>query len=201
MQTNLQPFRRYLTKYGLGLGMLTMAIFVPGAHAGTITTYTYTGNDFTLVNSPYTTSNSIQGNFTIATLADNLSFGSITPTSYDFTDGVQTGNQTNSTVSVFEVSTNGEGQITDWDIELSIGAGFLTTDWAGSIIGGGDIGNNENGGIGFVNNDSGTWAATTTPEPSTFVLIPAGLVAVALLQVRGKKIQVKTRAAHPGGHV
>jgi hypothetical protein len=173
------------SRISLGIALLLMGLSARCVKA--TTTYTYSGNDFTFVNSPFTTSDSIQGNFTIATLADNLSFGSITPTSYDFTDGVETGNQTNSIVDEFEVSTNGGGQITEWDIEIGLDGGFITTDYAGSIIGGTDIGNNGDGGIGFVNNDPGTWTATS-PEPSTFVLIPAGLVALAL-QVRRKKIQ------------
>jgi hypothetical protein len=83
---------------------------------GTITTYTYTGNDFTTVGAPYTTSDSINGYFTIASLAPNLVDVAIFPLYYIFADGLQTFNTSLGFPSTFFIWTDASGAITSWNI-------------------------------------------------------------------------------------
>lgn len=82
-------------------------------------TFTYTGNDFTTFSSnglgtPYTTADSVSGSFTVdLSSLDNLN-GAIYPTSYSFSDGVQT----LTSFGIFALYTNGSGNITGWNIDL-----------------------------------------------------------------------------------
>lgn len=82
--------------------------------------YSYTGSDFTTATTPYTTSDYVSGSFTLATaLGDNLSLAVITPSSYSFSDQVQTFSSLSPPTDVtFEISTNASGQITGWFINL-----------------------------------------------------------------------------------
>jgi hypothetical protein len=161
-------------RISLGIAILTMAL---GAHSvKASTTYTYTGNDFTTAVAPFTTSDSVQGSFTIATLGDNLTFDSIAPTTYTFSDGVTTINQTDGTIAEFTVSTNGVGAIILWDIDvvLNPGTGTIETETGPSVDSGETF-----AGFGEIVNDPGTWG--TTPEPSTFILMSSGLLALTML--------------------
>jgi hypothetical protein len=178
----------------LGIAMLMMALGAPMMKAST--TYTYTGNDYnSYIGAPYTSSDSVDGYFTFASpLADNLSDASVSlPTIYSLNDGVQT--ITGPLVSyVFNISTDSNGNITNWDIWLYGNAGsglgsILTACNLDSFSGCLDQGTGGSGGGGDTVHDGGTWAITTTssvPEPSTVVLMSSGLLALALLARKGR---------------
>jgi hypothetical protein len=153
-------------------------------------TYTYTGNDFTAAEGPYNTTDSVTGFFTYSALPENDDGEETFPTSYTFTDGVQTYDMGNSGIALFELWTNATGEITGWFIDLGSGADNYmwtyddpaSTPWAqdGSQLEGPPV----NGG-GYINNDPGVWTESSTlPEPSSAVLMPTALVAVAFVARR-----------------
>jgi hypothetical protein len=77
-----------LNKSTIVIGFIVLAGLQSAVRAET---YTYTGNDFQSATSPYTGSDFVSGFFTLTSpFADNLVAASETPTSYSFTDGVQT---------------------------------------------------------------------------------------------------------------
>src|ERR1700726_686907 len=82
-------------------------------------TYTYTGNPFTTDTGTYTCPPecSFSGSFTVSSpLAGSLSYASITPTAFSFTDGNTTWNvaDTIAAQDFFLISTNPAGAITNW---------------------------------------------------------------------------------------
>jgi hypothetical protein len=69
--------------------------------------YTYTGQDFTFANAPYTTSDSITGELTFSSpLAPDLALQQELPVSYSFSDGVETLTQMNSSLSPAALETD-----------------------------------------------------------------------------------------------
>jgi hypothetical protein len=106
----------------LGLSILVAAgLSALGAAQSTADTiYTYTGNPFTQASSPYTTNDFISGFFTTTTPLGN-NFGSrIVPTSFSFSDGVQTYLSTTPNVNfVFIIGTDASGTPTIWGISIN----------------------------------------------------------------------------------
>jgi hypothetical protein len=108
-----------------------LAVSVVAAEADTI--YTYTGNPFTSVFGPYTTSDRVTGFFDLATpLANNLPETVISPISFSFSDGVQTITNTTPGVVVgsFSVATDASGKPEFWDIffnPTALGGCIVTT--------------------------------------------------------------------------
>ncbi len=172
-------------------------------------TYTYTGNDFTIATSPYTKSDSVSGFFTLAAaLGDNLSNSSLAPATYSFTDGVQTFTNSSPPATVtFDVSTDGSGNITNWDIFLQNTSGpfsqtntVSTQNPGNGVIGAfpRDIANVPQGCCGESQGansfDAGTWKASgggtsTVPEPRTISWMLLGLLAGAGLVHSRPKIR------------
>jgi len=148
-------------------------------------TYTYTGNDFQVATGSYTTSDFVTGFFTVASpLPDNLVFSNdnVTPTSYSFTDGVQTFSSMAPPPNVtFDIGTDGSGNITMWDINLASGPPLgdaVSTDWNSSDVGEMDNFNS----FGEVIGDPGTWAMSGSgpspvPEPGNVSWMLVGLLA------------------------
>lgn len=178
---------RNLIRPAIGPGVLIWAAFcTPLANAGAV--YTYTGNDFTSASAPFTTSEYITGSFTVATaLGANLSLASITPTSFTFSDGVDTVTNLNANSDLFQVATNNLGQINDWyiDINYNVGDGPLIQtlgpirDLSNCCA---DIAENASHTLSASNpkGDNGSWVATgAAPEPSPFVLTTTALLALA----------------------
>jgi hypothetical protein len=124
--------------------VVILATFTVAARADT--TYTYTGNLFTLITpgSPYTASDFVSGSFTVATpLGDNLNDVDITPASFSFSDGVlSTAN--NLSLVGFSVATDASGDIADWIVVLNFVSGASIN--SSSISG--DIDQAANGSIG-----------------------------------------------------
>jgi hypothetical protein len=83
-------------------------------------TYSYTGHSFTTFSSGDSCPPEcrITGSFTIPLLAANLPIGPITPTSFTFTDGNTVITRANAGIPRISVSTDANGQIATWQIEL-----------------------------------------------------------------------------------
>ena len=95
-----------------------LSVAYPASVQAVPTTYQYTGNPFTFAIAPYTTSDFVTGMLTLAgPLASNFN-GTVTPTAFTFSDGVQTLTNLNAVFSSFLFVTGPTGQITGWDIEV-----------------------------------------------------------------------------------
>ena len=124
----------------------------------------------------------MSGSFTrAAPLAPNLSDATITPLSYDFTDGVQT--ITSAAAALFtSFGTDSNGNIDRWQIQLStlsqsLFPGIITA-YGGTSFGNTDVGTTSQGNPfmdngGNSNSPPGVW--TVLPEPSTVLRLVAGL--------------------------
>jgi hypothetical protein len=106
-----------------------LLLLSPPVHAGNVT-YTYTGRPYsptapTFCNGTYTDTCSqlaVTGSFTVASpLAPNLSNYTFTPLQFSFTDGggvVTLTSASTLAVSTFQVTTDGNGNIVYWTIDL-----------------------------------------------------------------------------------
>lgn len=114
-------------------------------------TYTYTGNTFDTADPPYTTADSLSGSFTVLLpLAPDLVSQDLSQVLNGFTffDGVQTLSLDNAEICAFEVTTNGSGQITDWQFSLrelplpmaGDPQGFMDSGSFGELVGSGPAG-------------------------------------------------------------
>jgi hypothetical protein len=94
---------------------------LPKAHA--VTTYNYTGPNYTSASGPYTTSMEITGNFSLATpLLVNLVLIDITSSllSFTYNDGVNTYSSLDPNIAEsFQVGTDSGGNIDEWKISIS----------------------------------------------------------------------------------
>jgi hypothetical protein len=154
------------------------------------TGYSYTGNDFTSVTpgffDAYTTSDSVTGSFSVTSpLGDNFS-GTVTPTWYSFSDGVQTDDPTDSGIVNFDITTDATGAITGWDINVGsgyyVGSGFFELTGITIDSSTGDSGGDFLGGSAS-NTSPGTWSApydaAPAPEPGSMALLGTGLLGIA----------------------
>ena len=181
---------------------------LPAAHANVI--LTYTGNDFTNFNSPYTGSDRVTVTITLANpLGDNLNLSPVTPLGFSLSDGVQTLTQAtpNLTTKIFEFSTSPSGQITLWNVQVATtggGAGIFTINngfilpqdfgeqsQASQSI----IGSCPNptialiGKIGMDLCDPAGWTSTlsSAPEPSTAAVLGSALLGLGLFWWRRRR--------------
>ena len=171
-----------------------LAAAFPGT-ASADQTYTYTGNPFTNDQGTDTCPPecSLSGSFAVSSaLGVGLSYVELSPTSYSFTDGNTVWNQSDSTIDGFLMSTNGTGQITNWEIELVLNSGLQP--WFFSANNGPNINcvgcfgtvdqtessdSNSFTGIAYNGNDEGTWtvgAVGRVPEPSSILMLGAGIL-------------------------
>jgi len=171
-----------LIRPAVGLGVLILTTFCsPLANADAL--YMYTGKDFTGASAPFTTSDNITGSFTVLTaFGDDLSLTPFTPTSFTFSDGVDTVTNLTAISFFFEVATNSLGQVSDWEIGINESTGPLIqtfgpiSDLSDCCA---DIAENASHTIAATNppGDNGSWA----PEPSTFTFTAPALLALAFV--------------------
>jgi hypothetical protein len=194
-------------------------------------TYTYTGNPFATVvtNGPtsppqlYTTTDFVSGSFVLPSpLATNLTDSFVSPTSFQFSDGVQTISDSNinpAFQSEFEFSTDASGKIVAWTVNLgsvtsSIFAQILTStslfpgpppsaplDSGEQILCGPNstpfscvLGGDPFYQIeGFVNGSPGTWAVSNSvPEISTWAMMLLGIAGVGFAAHRRAAARIAT---------
>jgi len=177
------------------LGGLTACILTLPMMASSVYTYTYTGNLFEAAYGPYnTTTDAVDGNFTLSSpLGDSQVNESVTPTSYSFTDGVQTFSSTSSPAAdeTFKFSTSPTGTITAWTVDLGSASFNSVSTFTDEDEGALDEGF---GGYGENIADAGSWAVSVSsgggtsavPEPGTVGLLSFGLLAIC---VAARKLQ------------
>jgi len=171
-------------RYAMGIFMMAAFFASPTMASTIIMTYTYTGNDFMAVAGPYTTADYISGFFTYATLPGDFN-GAINPISYSFSDGVETLDNENSFIVLFDVVTSSTGAITGWYIDLGLDPDSYLWTWDNPSLSpwaedGSQLENAPSNGGGLNDNDPGSWAASSSvPEPSSAVLMPVALLAMA----------------------
>lgn len=169
-------------RFGLLVAFASLFSFSATVNAAS-TTYTYTGNNFNSVKGPYTTSDSVSGSITLAdALASNLAgFTTVSPTSFSFSDGINTVTNTTANVgSLFAFKTDALGNIFQWQVSVYTGSVFtfsIATVNAPGLYGLDDhvFVNSGNTAYGQILNNPGTWTVATVPEPETYAMILAGL--------------------------
>ena len=150
------------------------------------TTYQYTGNPFTQVSGPYTTSDFVSGMVTLAgPLPPNFS-GTVTPTAFTFSDGVQTITNLTGLSSDFMFVTGPTGQIISWGvgvfyqgeaagvIQTSNQPGELVFDFGVMIIGQKEVGH------GLNNDQPGGWVIRSAVADTGSTLSMMTLTLMAL---------------------
>ena len=145
------------------------------------TTYSYTGNPFTAVAPPYTTSNFVTAMVTLASpLAANMPLTGVTPLDFSVSDGVQTIVQ-NGTLFSVQFATGPTGMITQWTVyvldELTLGEIVTRSD----PMGVNDAGFNSDSGFGGVDGNPGAWSTVAAPDAgSSLALLSLSLTALGV---------------------
>lgn len=168
------------------LSAIVAGAFTGPARADMI--YTYTGNDFTGVTSPYTTSNYLSAvlDFSVA-LGPNYQYQRVYPVSFTLTSGVAGDAVTNNNGSAgIFVETDASGNIDGWYIGASSPVVPFTqtqhTLYDGAEF---DYASYDNG-SGNVEGAAGQWVTSVSavPEPSSLIISVAALTGLWELRRR-----------------
>jgi hypothetical protein len=169
------------------IALACLFLSATGARADTFT-YTYAGNNFTIVDAPYTTSEKETGTFELsAALPPNLHNNdeSSLVLSFTMSDGVQTLTSAEAFVEAFAITTDSAGAITRWDVEVAITGGFAPSiETLGNPFASEDIGSLTDSIHGVNVGTPGIWTVSTTtpvPESGTLNMIFSGLLGLGLL--------------------
>src|SRR5262252_1133614 len=153
------------------------------------TTYRYTGNPFTTVLPPYTTSDFVTAMVTLASPLPPNNTTAVTPLAFSISDGQQTITNSNSQMGLFSFTTGPTGNITGWNVDVSSLAGSIQTEHQGittadeaAIFG-----------IAAANNigTPGTWVRAAVPDAGSSL----ALVSLSLIALAGAARQFKRAAA------
>lgn len=190
--------------------LMTIAVAAP-ARATTI--YAYSGPDFLTFVGTYSCPSvcRVTGFFTLpATLPANFATSILAPLDYSFTDGVHVFDPTTVQLASFLMGTDAFGRPVQWDIQLQTNTAAappmraLGTSWAvlerDISNQTGILGVQPGGSAACFNCAPGTWTISTVnppatvPEPSTWLLVVTGLLAI------GRITQRRFRATPTLGH-
>ncbi len=149
----------------------------------------YTGNPFTYVQAPFTSSDRITGRIVLsAPLGNNLQQVNVQPISYSFNDGIATFTNTSpgSQILYLYISTNNVGQITPALVEITMNTNVIRM-YSAQTYSPGDLGATYNS---YAQNGTpGTWTETQdtpVPEPPTGTILSTGLLGLLALARQGK---------------
>jgi len=162
--------------------LLSSALIILPLPAIADTVYTYTGNNFTLLDgASYSTSDKISGSVDLATpLQTNLYVDPVTPVSFSFSDGSHLFSDVNST-AFLGFSTDASGKIIGWDLAIYDSSLVIFTENVGQYVFDSAY-NLATGSDAFNFNEPGLWTASNTspvPEASDFALLATGALGVA----------------------
>ena len=149
--------------------------------------YSYTGNHFTNVSGPYTTSDMVTVSIELADPIVSPNLQRISPISFRFADGVREITDTDTTSADFFVSTDSMANVSLWLMDADFSGGTIATANLGSPnLGIRDVGQSfildtGNIGVGVVTNDPGVWQLTPVPVPEPSTLAGLGLLGVVFL--------------------
>jgi hypothetical protein len=168
------------TKDGMAIVVAAMVNTFSAVTANADVIYSYTGNPFTQVIPPYTTSDFLTVTLTLsAPLADNLNLLSVSPQSFTFSDGEFTIDNTTPGVfsPAFFLSTDSAGNISNWSISVQLASLtfdlFTTTNNLPSYVF--DLSSFVSFPPSFVPN-----FAINTSSPGTWVLVPGPTIGAGI---------------------
>ena len=170
-----------VTPKSAGLALAVVVLSVTAVQADT--TYVYTGNPFTDVAPPYTTSMFVTGMVTLASpLPANMPLTPVTSLDFSFSDGVQTILKQNGGFGGAEFATGPTGMITQWHVdvidELTLGEIVTELDPMGLTD---DAGFNSDSGFGGVSDNPGAWSRVAAPDAgSSLALLSLSLTALGV---------------------
>ena len=109
-------------------GVAALSLAYPASVQAVPTTYHYRGNPFTDVSGPYTTSDFVRAMTTLASPLGAKFNGSVSPTAFTFSNGVQTISYLNAVHTSFNFSTDATGAIISWYVTAERRNGAIATD-------------------------------------------------------------------------
>jgi len=167
-------------------GVAALSLAYPASVQAVPTTYKYTGNPFTAVSGPYTTSMFVTVMVTLAAPLPPNFEGLVNPTAYILSDGVQT----LQTGGGFFIVTGPTGLITGWDATAGFGSReedrvIASHNFPGHVGDFGDIRIGEDVSRGFNFGAPGEWRILRVADTgSTLSLMTLTLMALGLLARR-----------------